>query len=66
MVKDDISYLRQRATTELEMAQNAVLPEAGSVHCRLAGAYLERIAIIESTQASEQTAALGQSAVLKA
>lgn len=44
MSDDDQNYYRQRAETELELAQRAQRPETVSAHYRLAEAYLERVA----------------------
>lgn len=43
MTEEDRAYFQRRAEAELELAQQALRPEAVSAHHRLAEAYLERI-----------------------
>lgn len=43
MSNDDLTYYRDRAETEIELATRATHPDAAAAHTQLAAAYLERV-----------------------
>jgi hypothetical protein len=53
MSDNEIEFLERRASEELDMAQCATKTEVVAVHCRLADAYLERLAALRAASEAD-------------